>query len=242
MKKALLAAAATACLLSWSAQAADLTPRLKALPPIAAFSWTGCYVGGHVGWLSGTSSVTDEAYYDSGATTQLKADSFAGGGQIGCNWQDGSWVWGAEADATFASADRSFLGYYAQYSTKWDAVGTLRGKMGLAVDRTLVYVTAGAAWADVKTTYDTSVPSGGGDGLVSSDNRWGWTVGVGVERAFTPNWSVKLEALYIRLVDEDRVALPGTTCSTTSGPDHACTFAFDHEAWTVRLGVNYRWN
>src|SRR4030095_4615429 len=183
MKKSLVFAAFASALMSWSAQAADLTPRLKAGPMASGHNWTGCYIGAHAGWLSGMGNVTDEAYYDSGATTSLRSHGFAGGGQIGCNWQEGSWVWGLEADGSFVDAKHSFLGYYAEFSSKWDALVTVRGRYGLAVDRTLMYVTAGFAWADVKTTYNTNVPSGANDGIASSDGQWGWTVGVGIERA-----------------------------------------------------------
>jgi outer membrane immunogenic protein len=111
--------------------------------------------------------------------------------------------------------------------------------MGLAVDRTMVYVTAGGAWSDVKTTYNTDIPSGDFDGIVSGKGQWGWTAGVGVEHAFADAWSFKLEALYISYVNDDSSALDDT-CSTSNGPSGPCTFSFDHDAWTVRAGLNYR--
>ena len=233
---------ALATLITASATAADLGPAAKAPRFATAFDWTGFYVGGHAGWLSGTSSVTDEGYYDSGATNVINADGFAGGGQVGYNWQSGSVVYGIEADGSFVGAKRSYLGYYALYSTDWKAVGTIRGRVGLTVDRTMAYVTAGGAWADVVTRYNTNVPSGGGNGDISGNGRWGWTAGVGVEHAWTDAWSFKLEALYLRLVDGDSQALPPPqTCSTSGNVlSHPCNFKFDHDAWTVRLGLYYR--
>jgi outer membrane immunogenic protein len=156
----------------------------------------------------------------------------------------GSVVYGLEADASWADASRSYLGFAALYSSKLDAFGTARGRVGLAVDRTLAYVTAGAAWFDSTIEYNSNIPTGRNIGDIFSRNRWGWAAGFGVEHAWTDAWSFKLEALYLRTWDDDRVALPAPpkTCGFNSGNSfQPCTFAFGQEAWTVRVGVNYRW-
>src|SRR5437660_4610139 len=96
--KPILLNATFAALIAGPALAADLPIKSPFLAP----SWTGFYIGGHAGWVSDRPSVTDEAYFDSGATTLLNSSSFAGGGQIGYNWQMGSVVYGIEADGSWA--------------------------------------------------------------------------------------------------------------------------------------------
>src|SRR6476661_10110548 len=87
MKKLLLS---TSCLVLGSAAvlAADIPMQAKA--PIAAtpvFSWTGCYVGVHAG--GGATTNTEGAQNGKGAVA---------GGQAGCNYQDGNWVFGGEGE------------------------------------------------------------------------------------------------------------------------------------------------
>jgi outer membrane immunogenic protein len=139
---------------------------------------------------------------------------FIGGGQIGYNWQVDRFVLGVEADAvgtdlkgSTASASRTigapiFAVPVTQTVTvdfghiEWMA--SFRGRAGFAWDRALFYVTGGAAVAGIGGSTTTlvngpgiSVPAGsftasnGG-----SSTRWGWTVGGGVEWAFSQNWSV----------------------------------------------------
>lgn len=100
------------------------------------------------------------------------------------------------------------------YDLPWFA--TFRGRAGLLADpQTLLYVTGGLAVGEFKfsTQTTTSVqvftpgPAGttpvppafvfAGPGVSSNDTRLGWTVGGGIERKFSPNWSAKLEYLYM---------------------------------------------
>ena len=130
-------------------------------------------------------------------------DGFVGGGQIGYNHQFGDVVVGLEADAQYRDFGRrsSDTGTYvfagipgAAFSPPLPGVGfrnpssayfgTVRGRLGYAFDRVLVYATAGLG-------YD-------------SDNV-GWTAGGGVEYAFAQNMSVKIEALYVDLDGGRRV-------------------------------------
>jgi len=129
---ALLASASPiALLIGGPATAADLalkTPRPMYAPPPPAFSWTGCYVGAHVGWgwgrnnfsesSSSTTTVVTVSSAGTGSTTSSsfrsassRIDSSGGlfGGQVGCNYQFGSgwagsnWVVGIQGD--FAGTD-----------------------------------------------------------------------------------------------------------------------------------------
>ena len=112
MRKLLLAGTAVAVVMAaGSAGAADLSrPVLKAPPPIPVFSWTGWYVGVHVGGAWGTKEWADPIF-STVFTTFTFADTtinnygvngFLGGVQIGYNYQSGPWVWGVEAQASWA--------------------------------------------------------------------------------------------------------------------------------------------
>src|SRR5712691_7418750 len=89
------------------AQAADL-PRPVAKAPPAVFTPYRCYIGGNVGWARAKvdeSWIANPAGYpisgpavNASSIATLKDDGIIGGGQIGCNWQTGSFVWGVEGD------------------------------------------------------------------------------------------------------------------------------------------------
>jgi outer membrane immunogenic protein len=173
MKRAL---ASTIAALAFTAaalpsSAADLGPILKARPAPApvVFSWTGCYVGGNVGWARGehdlsTNSTpgpllgtTASATLNGAGAASLNADGITGGGQVGCNWQYRNFVLGGEGDINFAdiNADRdtgAFVvpGASGHIARSIDHIGqdwfaTFRGRVGWAFDHVLVYGTGGLA-------------------------------------------------------------------------------------------------
>src|ERR1700753_3883734 len=117
MKKILLATSCLA-LTATASMAADMgTPYTKA-PMMAApvFTWTGCYVGAHVG--GGTLSTNGVGLNSEGSFPQNNSGNNStgkgavGGGQLGCNYQDGNWVFGLEGEGYWsgikASQTRSF--------------------------------------------------------------------------------------------------------------------------------------
>lgn len=137
-----------------------------------------------------------------------------GGGQVGYNWQVNQFVLGFEADAQgtglnggSASATRSFgppilLATVNQTVTvdfgRIDWMASFRGRAGFAVNQALFYVTGGAAVAEIGGS-TTTVVNGPGIAIPAgtavatnggSTTRWGWTVGGGIEWAFSHNWSV----------------------------------------------------
>ena len=112
MNKLLTAGAALLALgLSVSAKAADMP--VKYVAPAPVFTWTGCYVGAHVGYKWGTSKQNyggtragvPDAFLPVGAdlTGNYNVNGPVGGGQGGCNYQTGDWVWGVEVDGGWAS-------------------------------------------------------------------------------------------------------------------------------------------
>jgi outer membrane immunogenic protein len=217
MKKVLLASAALIAL-TGAASAADLAARPYTKAPVAmasVYNWTGFYLG----------LVGGGAWEDSGSPRMQ--GGFVGG-TAGYNWQTGNVVFGVEADGTWADVSASAAGAVPglgvlTVSSKTDAMGTARGRIGYAVNNVLVYGTGGYAWIDNKITLSAL-------GVSLSDSKWhsGWTVGAGVEAFIAPQWSIKGEYLYR--------SLGGETYFTGALPTGTLNFH------TVQFGVNYHFN
>src|SRR5262249_31926430 len=126
--------------------------------------------------------------------------SFAGGPQGGFNWQQGKILLGAEADWDFSSARKSRTFFandhvFDTYSTKLSGLGTIRGRLGLALDDLLIYGTAGIAFAKLKAElHDPEEPV-----TVGRSSARGWVAGVGAEYALDEMFSVKAEYIYTDL-------------------------------------------
>ncbi|MEH2533990.1 outer membrane immunogenic protein [Bradyrhizobium sp. AZCC 1588] len=233
MKKIALAAAALA-IGTVSASAADLAarPYTKAPAPIAAvYNWTGFYIGAQAGYAWGDNS-TREFITATGVPTAFNqgfnTDGFVGGGHIGYNWQVGQFVFGLEGDLEGADINGGYrLANLNGTDFRLDAQASIRGRLGVAFNNSLLYVTGGAAWADMEHTYvfaNTLFET-------HSTTRTGWTVGAGWEYGFTPNWSARLEYRYTDF---------GTfrNASVFSFPG----FSYEHDPvfHTVRGGISYR--
>jgi outer membrane immunogenic protein len=228
--------AAVACVAGAScAVAADiLRPSLPAVP--VAADWTGLYAGGHVGyaWDSRDATIFSPAgaALASGSTS---ANGIMGGGQIGYNFQvTPSWVLGLEADASGASLNSTAVGAsgFGARENKINAFGTVRGRLGYAWDRFLVYGTAGYAWANQEMirTQQIGTINGAPPGTVESASgvASGWTAGGGVEWAITPNWSFRAEYLHLDFASQSfSFPLAGQRIDATAKIDVA------------RVGLNY---
>jgi len=184
-----LASGAVVLAASQLASAADLArrppPAPAYVPPAPpAYLWTGCYVGGNIGGAWANFEVTNVA---TGGTVSTSNSGFAGGGQIGCDYQWNAWVFGFRnmLDGTSLSSS----GPFADTSTHWFDTLTARGGY-LITPNFLFYVQGGAAW----TNTDVNFFDGAGVQVGSfSNNRTGWTVGTGAEWMFAPHWSVFAE-------------------------------------------------
>jgi outer membrane immunogenic protein len=199
MKRILLATVAFAA--ASTAFAADLPrgPMYPAAQP-AIYNWSGFYAGGNLGYEWG--KVTNSSMEPSGV---------AGGLQAGYNWQNANFVFGGETDIQLSGADDTFAPW--KFSNPW--FGTLRARGGYAFNNILVYATLGLAYGDVKAERS---------GLEESKTQFGWTGGLGAEFGFTPNWSAKVEYLYMDL---------GSRTYTVTGTDNGFS------ASVLRIGVNY---
>jgi outer membrane immunogenic protein len=196
---ALLATTAFFVGLAQSASAADMRVpyRPPAPPPPAYFSWTGCYIGGHLGggWGEKTVSVPTLA---PGVSVTGDTSGFLGGGQVGCNFQFGSnWVIGIEGDGSGSDIrgdiTQTVLGITGTAHAQTDWIASATGRLGWAWDRWLLYAKGGAAWAGDK--YSAFIPVFN-EQLEASETRAGWTVGGGIEWALWSNWSAKAEYDY----------------------------------------------
>jgi len=258
MKKVLLAAAGVLLLgLSAPASAADLAarPYTKA-PPMAApiYNWTGFYIGGHVGY--GWGHANSDSFSAAGVlldSTTGNSNGVFGGGQIGYNWQfSPNWVFGIEADGSVSdikgtTAACSATGCASALGKTQD-FGTVRGRIGYAINNVLLYGTGGWAWSESKTDRTiTCVVAGGGicpggpspsplTGAVASAsgfNTNGWAAGAGVEWMFAPNWTAKVEYQHLQF---DNVSRDFNYPGFAGAFRHIET---DSHIDTVRVGVNY---
>ena len=171
-----------------------------AKPAPTLYNWGGFYAGANLGYEWG--KVT---------STSINPDGVMGGVQAGYNWQSGAIVFGGETDIQLSGADDTFAPY--KFSNPW--FGTLRGRIGFAMNNILIYGTLGLAYGDLK---------GEIGGLDESKTEIGWTGGLGMEVGLTPNWSAKVEYLYMDLGDR-----AFSITSTDNGLQGSI----------FRLGVNY---
>jgi outer membrane immunogenic protein len=248
-----------------TALAADMPVKARPAPPVAeVWSWSGFYIGLNAGgaW---TDNRRDYAIgLPAGSAAPVFANcaspigvvplvigaganpfdlsascgsdsSFIGGGQIGYNWQAGSWVFGLEADGAWQRLiERSFTrfatngnptqpfatitGDTAYFKQETTGLGTFRGRVGYAGGPWLLYATGGAAVANVKHTFTEVLSPGNvcaavGPGTAcrsvsNDDTKWGWTIGAGFEWMFARNWSVGAEYLFVDLGKTTLTVLP----------------------------------
>ncbi|TBN48752.1 porin family protein [Hansschlegelia quercus] len=170
------------------ALAADM-PSYEPAPAVSvpSFSWSGPYVGLQAGydWF-------DAKNRANGFSPATKPDGFTVGAYLGYNHQldNSPLVIGIEADANYSDADAhrgtaAFGG--GRISNSFDFTGAVRGRVGYAFNRFLVYGAGGVAFADPQ------IKAGG-----SSDDTIavGWTIGGGVEAALSDNVTARVEYRY----------------------------------------------
>ena len=191
--------AITQCSFSLTVLAADLPQRAEpvaSVPYVTAFSWTGLYVGGELGWIQTGPKYTTGALLLGEpfvVTSGSDKNGLTYGILAGYNYQVGQLVLGVEADFQgWTVGEMRYTAVTADFLTahsKWG--GSIRGRLGFAADRALLYVAGGAAFASTETSIPFTGISIGGDGT-----RVGWAVGAGVDYAFTNNWFTGLEYRY----------------------------------------------
>jgi outer membrane immunogenic protein len=216
-----------ASLTAGTAFAADIPMKAppQALP--SYYNWTGLYIGANAGygWASGDGTITI-----GGASGPVsgKGNGGFGGVQTGYNWQTGAMVIGLETDIQFSGQKGNVTGnagadsFTATSKVPW--FGTIRGRVGYAFNRMMIYATGGGFYGEDKLE-GTSSTSGT---FSRSRDFITYTVGAGFETALWDHWTAKLEYLYVGPPNHVP-GPPGTTAVTGSSHGNL-----------VRAGLNYR--
>jgi outer membrane immunogenic protein len=257
---------AIATILTTSAMAADLPVKAPPIIPPVVYDWTGFYIGANLGYSWGRSSdVSTLSNFPLGAvfftnTNRARMDGVVGGAQAGYNWQVQNWVLGVEQDldGTGEKARRAFIcpigvctpatlvgalvvpGPAVPFSMtqRLDWFSTIRGRVGyLVTPKVLLYGTGGFAFGQVSTSESFA---GSPFGFSGSDTRYGWTAGAGIEGIIAPNWTARLEYLYLdlgRTTGSFQTAVGANPVGVISS-----SFSSRISDNIVRVGVNYTFN
>jgi outer membrane immunogenic protein len=242
----------------------------------AVYDWTGYYVGTNIGYSWGRGSTDGTANGASVVTNgnlapvttpvngllsnRADVNGFIGGGQLGYNWQRGTWLLGLEGDIQLSNERGSggvvcTLGevvcptFTRDYKLDW--FGTARGRVGfLPAERLLLYFTGGLAYGNFSgsslsglSTLQGATQNAYALGSWSSLNV-GWTVGAGVEAALGSNWSVKFEYLYMDLGNvggssATNIVSASTVVRATTTTTLAYVFNTRFTDSIARVGLNY---
>ena len=203
----------------------------------------------------------DIAGVTSAATRNLRLQGFTGGAQAGYNYQVNNFVFGLEADLNGLNVNKSFASpvfagvgggtYSANGAVSLNYLATVRGRLGFAADHWLFFVTGGVAFTGEKfreailfnnqtriLNLPLTGPAGGANAGSASKTSANWTLGGGVEYAFSQQWSAKAEYLYVKLSNLQFGSVYGPNNFTGN------TYTIQHRARlsglnVLRLGVNY---
>ena len=244
-------------MLAVPALAADMP--VKAPPPVAvaAYSWSGCYVGAAFGYAWGTSKQTSPDGVFGGVvipqlvgidlTDKYRVKGPLVGGEAGCNYQTGNWVFGIEVDGslsdakglarTSAAAIAQGINPIRQFTTEQNWLATARGRLGYSWDRWLLYVTGGAAVSGLDVNNDASLAGPLFNRRPNRISRLGWIAGLGSEYALGGGFSVKSEFLFADF---------GTLHYSDTPASNGCVQCFSanvkFQEVIVRVGVNYKFD
>jgi len=235
-----------------SAAAADLPaekgPPVYTPPPPPVFSWTGVYIGAQVGYAWNNTSAPFDESFGFALPGESNGGGVIGGGHVGANYELGSLggflpflggsgggiVIGVEGDVNGSSQRASgvdpadYLGVVG-FTTRKDVDASIRGRIGVAFDRVLIYGTGGGAYGDIRTNFYDNL--GDFDGTFNH-GRFGWTVGGGLEYAIDNNWSVRAEYRY---TDYGRI----TDFAATTTGDFISQHVRDNR---VQAGFSYKFD
>jgi len=216
MKRLWLASAALAAQLASPAMAADWPPiaptyapppTYAAPPPPAIYSWwTGCYLGGNAGgtWTRAFYTVSSPVPGNLPEDFTFIPKALIGGGQLGCQYQWNSLVFGLEGTWSWSNLQQSQLSVLTpgrERSIGIDQIGTITPRVGYTWDNTMLYAKVG--WAGVKVQ-TRARNLGTGEAADFSQFTSGWTVGVGMEHVPWQNIVVGVEANYYNVGDFGR--------------------------------------
>ncbi len=243
---AALAALTIAAVLPGVAQATDMGGYNAAGQP-APVNWNGPYIGVTAGFAGATFNASNIFLYDDPlGTPNVPSDfggadafTFTGNGAIagfegGINVQAGKAVFGLEGDYSWSGVKGSYTGTTDFMDTgRLKSLATVRGRLGVAVGRALIFGTAGVAVGKVQSQIDDTYAGPTVITTIDTHTHTGWTAGGGVEVALTDRLSIKGEALYYDLGTQtysfSEADPPGWALITA---DAAVT------GWVGRIGAN----
>jgi opacity protein-like surface antigen len=227
----------------------------KSAMPMTAGSWTGVYVGAHVGgamghdkWTSATNFFNTWGFFpEDRFPGEGNSEGLLVGGQIGANYQIGSYVFGVEAAASltdYNGAAKCAFDSIAVFS--WTcrnfttAMGNISGRLGQSFGNLLLYGKAGAAWA----VHDGTIEILGVDKVYTSPKtvHWGLLTGAGAEYAFSPNLSAFIEYnnIYFGNTTTDYTITDATAVIGIHVNQAVSAIGFKQKMDVVKAGVNYR--
>jgi outer membrane immunogenic protein len=220
--------------LATSAIAADMPVMRPAPAPAPVYLWTGCYVGGNVGWAQVSARFNDRIDGDAG---DLSSSAFAGGGQIGCDYQFASnWVFGVQGliDWTDIKRNRvSIIDPELTFHREGNWFATITARLGYLFTPTfLLYVKGG--WGFFNDEFSVTTTATNTTIATVNKNANGGDVGVGFEWMFTPNWTF--------WVEWDHIFLDNSSIEFTriGGPRRFNNIDRDFDK--VLFGVNWRFS
>lgn len=242
-----LVAGALALAVASPALAADLPPASAPRAPAAyvpavapIYNWNGIYVGINGGYGFGNSNWNADPTIPFPGTGDFNISGGLVGGTIGANFQTGPFVFGIEADGDWSDIKGNVsgtpatcgAGFTCSFQTSNEWMATIRGRIGYAFSRVLVYGTGGGAAGDVKAQLTTTAAGGS---LSTDTTEFGWAAGAGIEVAVTDNLTAKVEYLFVDLSNGSLSCSVATCGVATNVP-----VSFD--ASLVRGGLNYKFN
>ncbi len=206
----------------------------KAPAYLPAFSWERCYVGAHVGYGWGR-SFWDDGFGLPTSTASINTSGFIAGGQAGCNWQPSkTFLLGIEGEISWSDMRGGFanLPLIDNFTARnrWD--GDIALRVGLPVDRALIYLKGGVAFGSFSNEAHFVAPMV--LNYYANDTRWGWLVGAGLEYALGNNWSAKVEYNYI-----DFGTANVTFTESVGAAPPTMRFSIHDTKHVVKVGVNY---
>ena len=262
MRTTFAAAAGALIAFSFSARA-DGVPESYTKPVYVAPRWAGFYVGGDAGasWNSFHADYSQApglatAYAEPFAVTgfsrsdDLSDTRFIGGGHIGYNYQVGPWVTGVETDFKWRDNGEDGPSSTETFSTFQDVlkltvgenwVGTLRGRVGWAADKWLVFATGGLAYGKTNdTVFQSTNPAPNTQSIVFSNTsiQTGWTVGGGFEYAFDDWWSFGIQYLHTDL-GPGKLAVPNHDVGVVAAAAFIANFDDTSDEITARLSARF---